>query len=319
MARLTTFHAGLAETQYVEGSDYMTTSRTNDTVLVTGATGQTGSKTVELLLAEGLNVRALVHSKDERAAKLASAGAEVVVGDLHDLDAVDHAVAGARAAYFVYPIESGLIHATCIFAQAATDADLEAVVNMSQISARRDAKSNAAREHWLAERLLDWFPVSAVHLRPTFFAEWLTIFADPVAQADTLRLPMGDGRHAPITSDDQARVIAAILADPQPHLGKTYPLYGPTEMNHDEIAQVMSEVLGRTIRYDPMDDEAFVRLLQDGGRSPHRVQHLRNVIVDYRNGVFAGTNDNVERIGKKAPTTVAQYIEQNRQSFMPRR
>jgi uncharacterized protein YbjT (DUF2867 family) len=297
----------------------MTTSRTNDAVLVTGATGNTGRKTVELLLAGGHHVRALVHSKDERTAKLASVGAEVVVGDLLDLDAVDNAVAGVRAAYFVYPIESGLIDATCIFAQAATEAGVEAVVNMSQISARREAKSNAAREHWLAERLLDWSPVPAVHLRPTFFAEWLTIFAGPVAQTDTLRLPMGDGRHAPITSGDQAQVIAAILADPQPHLGKTYPLYGPTEMNHSEIAQVMSEVLGRTIIYDPIDDEEFVRILEERGRSAHRVQHLRNVIVDYRNGVFAGTNDIVERIGKKAPTTVAQYIEQHRESFMPRR
>ena len=123
----------------------MTTSRTNDAVLVTGATGNTGRKTVELLLAGGHHVRALAHSKDERTAKLASVGAEVVVGDLLDLDAV----AGVRAAYFVYPIESGLIDATCIFAQAATEAGVEAVVNMSQISARREAKSNAAREHWL--------------------------------------------------------------------------------------------------------------------------------------------------------------------------
>lgn len=169
----------------------MTTSRTNDAVLVTGATGQTGSKTVELLLAGGHHVRALVHSRDERAATLASVGAEVVVGDLLDLDAVDNAAAGVRTAYFVYPIEPGLINATCIFAQAATEAGVEAVVNMSQVSARREAKSNAARDHWLAERLLDWSPVPVVHLRPTFFAEWLTIFAGPVAQADTLRLPMG--------------------------------------------------------------------------------------------------------------------------------
>jgi NAD(P)H dehydrogenase (quinone) len=295
------------------------TTRGTDTVLVTGATGQTGSSTVELLLAGGHHVRALVHSNDERAAKLAAAGAEVVVGDLLDLDAVANAVAGVRAAYFVYPIEPGLIDATCIFAQAATEAGVAAVVNMSQISARREATSNAARDHWLAERLLDWSPVPVVHLRPTFFAEWLTIFAGPVAQADTLRLPMGDGRHAPITSGDQARVIAAILADPQPHLGNTYPLYGPTEMNHTEIAKVMSEVLGRTITYDPIADEEFVRILEGRDRSAHRVQHLRNVIVDYRNGIFAGTNDNVERIGKKPPTTVARFIEQNRQSFMPAR
>jgi NAD(P)H dehydrogenase (quinone) len=71
------------------------------------------------------------------------------------------------AAYFVYPIRPGLIEASAFFAQAAKEAGVSALVNMSQISARLESKSHAARDHWIAERLFDWSGVPVTQLRPT--------------------------------------------------------------------------------------------------------------------------------------------------------
>jgi NAD(P)H dehydrogenase (quinone) len=82
-----------------------------------------------------------VHKVDGRSDALAAIGAEVVEGDLLDFHAVSSAMAGVTAAYFCYPIApGGLLPATTIFAQAASEAGVEAVVNMSQISARRSQK-----------------------------------------------------------------------------------------------------------------------------------------------------------------------------------
>ena len=81
---------------------------------------------------------------------------------------------GVSGAYFCYPIRAGLLDATVTFAQAATENGVRSVVDMSQISARREARSNAARQHWLAERVLERTGLLTTHLRPTFFAEWLT-------------------------------------------------------------------------------------------------------------------------------------------------
>src|ERR1700749_388972 len=78
-------------------------------ILITGATGKTGSHAASTLLGQGHRVRALVHRADERAARLAAAGAEVVTGDLLDLDAVSRAAKGVDAAYFTYPIAPGLL------------------------------------------------------------------------------------------------------------------------------------------------------------------------------------------------------------------
>ena len=183
--------------------------------LIMGATGNTGTPTVKLLRDGGHRVRAFVHDVDERSTSLEELGAEVVAGDFLDFDAVRSAMAGVAAAYFCYPVyPGGLLQATTVFAQAASEAGVHAVVNMSQISARREATSNAARQHWLAERLLDRTTMVTTHLRPTFFAELINWFWVRRENEGVLRLPFGNGRHAPISSRDQANIIAAILRIP---------------------------------------------------------------------------------------------------------
>jgi NAD(P)H dehydrogenase (quinone) len=180
----------------------------------------------------------------------------------------------------------GILEATAYFAQAAIENNVSAIVNMSQISARRIAKSHAARDHWLAERLLDRSGIPVTHLRPTFFAEWLKYQSQAIREKNILPLPFGDSRYAPIAAEDQGRVIAAILADPKPHVGQIYPLYGPTELNQYEITDILSEVLGRKITYVAMEIEPFKQVLKDMGFTPHFIQHISSVAQDCRDGLF---------------------------------
>ncbi|MEV5752422.1 NAD(P)H-binding protein [Actinoallomurus sp. NPDC052308] len=278
-----------------------------------GATGKTGGHTAELLLERGHHVRALVRRVDERSERLAGLGAEIVEGDVLGLDSLAEATKGIDALYFTYPISPGLVDATVNVAQAAEENGVQAIVNMSQISARRETASNAARQHWVAERVLDRFPVAVTHIRPTFFAQWLIdTWADGTGE---LRLPFADGRHAPIAESDQARVIAAILEDPAPHAGQIYPLYGPVELNHYEIAEKMSRVLGREVTYVPISLDEFRTILEKRGAAEHLIQHLLAVAIDYRNGIFAGTNDLVKTIGGADPLDVESFTALNRASF----
>src|ERR1700752_2380855 len=217
-------------------------------VLVTGATGDTGRATIDELLARGHQVRALAHGQDERSKKLQDRGVEVVYGDLLDFAQVRAALDGVRRAYFVYPIRPGILQATAYFAQAAQEAGVDGIVNMSQKSAREDARSHAATDHWLSERVFDWSGLTVAHIRPTYFAEWLLYLA-PMIKAGLLHVPFGTGKHAPIAAEDQGRVIARSLKNPLPHRGKIYPLYGPVEVTYQETAQILSRVLGKRVEY----------------------------------------------------------------------
>jgi uncharacterized protein YbjT (DUF2867 family) len=287
-------------------------------ILVTGPTGSTGRFTIDNLLLAGANVRALVHSDDERAVELRARGVEVMIGDLLDPESLRPALAGVGSAYFVWPVRAQLMEATAYFAYIAFEAGVKAIVNMSQISARRDAESDAARQHWFAEKIFDRCGVPVTHLRPTFFMEWLKYpFQLPlIRERDILSVPAGDGRHAPIAAADQGRVISAILMNPEPHAGKTYQLFGAVEMSHTEVAAVLTQVLGRTITFVDEPLKAFeARLKNVGTIQEHRIQHFMGVYVDYKNGIFAGTNDVVKRLTGRVPITVREYIESNRRDF----
>ena len=286
-------------------------------ILVTAATGETGRYTVQRLVEKGHAVRALVHREDERSDALRSAGAEVVVGDLLEHDDAIRATAGTTAAYFCYPIRPGLIQATAYFADAAKRAGLEAVVNLSQISARENSKSHAARDHWIAERVFDWSGVPVVHLRPTFFAQWLLYPRSraTIVEEGIIDLPYGEGRHAPIAAEDQARLIAAILAEPAAHLGKTYPLHGPIEQDQAGIAAAVSEVLGRKISYRPLTIPHYRERLEKAGLPEIMIQHFCAVALDYQNGIFSGEDKIIAEVTGQPPMTVQQLVSLHRDAF----
>ena len=283
--------------------------------LITGATGRTGTTSVHLLLERGHRVRAFVHRHDERSEALAAAGAEIVAGDLLNFHDVSSAMRGVSGAYFTYPILPGLLEATVVFAQAAAEAGVRSVVSMSQISARREAGSNAARQHWLAERLLDRTAMLTAYLKPTFFAEWVISGWGLQGDHGVLRLPFGSGRHAPVAGVDQSYVIAAILENPEPHDRQAYPLYGPVEMDHYGIAEAVSRALGIPVTYDPISVEEFAAGLASRGISPHLIQHLSNVAIDYQNGIFSGTNNLIEVIGNRTPLTVEEFVTSRKDAF----
>jgi hypothetical protein len=87
-------------------------------------------------------------------------------------------------------------------------------------------------------------------------------------------------------------------------------------MNHTEIAAAMSEVLGVRIDYAPTSIEVFRQKMEQIYKfPPFLVQHLVEVAQNYREGIFAGTNDVVERVTGTPALSVPAFIEQNRKAF----
>src|SRR4029077_19554648 len=194
---------------------------------------------------------------------------------------------------------------------------LKVVVNMSQISAREDSKSHAARDHWIAERVFDWSGVPTVHIRPTFFSEWLLFpfVRSTIVENGIINLPYGNGRHAPIAGEDQARVIATILAEPAAHVGKTYALCGPTELDQAGIAAAMTEVLGRKISYRPLTIPQYRERLEKAGLPEFMIQHFCAVALDYQNGLFSGEDKFIAELTGKPPMTVQDFVASHPEAF----
>jgi NAD(P)H dehydrogenase (quinone) len=282
-----------------------------------GSHGATGNHVVRQLLAQGRSVRAFVRQADERATELSQLGADIAVGDLHNFKDVRAALEGVQRAYFTYPVAEGLLEATTMFVSAGKQAGLQSVVNMSQITARPDHASPAARQHWLAERVLDWSGIGVTHLRPPFFLENLFNVAAPTVGADSkIYLPYGQGRHAPIAGEDIARVAVGILTDPDPHRGRTYVPTGPASLTMADQAKVFTDVLGRQTEYVEIPVEAWREILSRiPAMTPYLIEHLARVAESHQHGEFDAVTDVVETIGGTSPKSLEMFIRQTQTVF----
>src|SRR6202048_3237311 len=296
----------------------------NGPILVTGAAGQLGAvgRTVcGLLLDRGLPVRAMVRREDDRAAALRAVGAEVVVGDLLDPTDVYRVVSGCRRVYFGMSVSAGYLEATVTMAVVAREVGVDAVVNMSQMtvsemSIQHTTSSGQQRQHWLSEQALAWSGLPVVTIRPTMFLESFFQLAAPTVRArGRIEVPFGRGKTSPVAGTDVARVVAAVLADPGPHLGRIYELTGPRSQDMYGVAQEFSDALNREVTYSDIPAEDWAREFKKWGLPEHLTRHLLGMGELPRAGRFARMTDGVERLTGRPAIGVREFVSLHADEF----
>ena len=294
-------------------------------ILVTGAAGRVGGvgRTItEQLLKQGKTVRAMVRSEDARAQALRDMGAEVVVGDLLDLDSMHRVIAGCETMYFGMSVSDAYLAATVTVAAVAKHYGVKAFINMSQmtLSQMSITETTTSPQHklqWLSEQALNWSGLPVVHVRPTVFLEgfFLPFTSDSVKESSQIKLPFGEGKTSPVAAEDVARVVAALLTDPQPHIGKIYHLTGPQSENMHFYAQEYSKALGRTITYQDIPVEPWRDELLKRGWPVHLVNHLAALADLHRARRFDRMSDDVRTLTGQGPLSVQEFVRKNAAAF----
>src|SRR3981081_2032787 len=187
---------------------------------------------------------------------------------------------------------AGYLEATVTMAAVAREAAVSVLVNMSQMtvsemSIQNPPPSHQQRQHWLGERALAWSGLPVVTIRPTMFLESFFQLAAPSVRArDRIELPFGRGKTSPVAGADVAQVVAAILADPVPHLGRIYELTGPQSQDMDGIAREFSEALNREITYSDISPEKWEQGLKTYRLPEHLMGHLLTMGALHRAGRY---------------------------------
>jgi NAD(P)H dehydrogenase (quinone) len=283
-------------------------------ILVTGATGRTGSVVIDELLAKGVAVRAVVHSKDARSAALERKGAETVVADMFDFGQLLAAMRGTQRAYYLPFYDPYMIQSAATFAIAAQEAKLEAVVSLGQWLASPVHPSLTTRQAWLADQVFSMMPgVAHVRVNPGYFADNYLRLIEYSAHLGVLPTITGDGKDAPPSNEDIARVVVAVLLDPDKHAGKEYRPTGPALLSATDMAEILSRVLGRRVRRVDLPWWMFLKAARQSNVGDFLVSGLRYYVEDHKQGAFvlsAPTNDVLEVTGRPAEdfeTTARRY------------
>jgi uncharacterized protein YbjT (DUF2867 family) len=264
----------------------------------------------------------MVRREDDRAAALRAAGAEVAVGDLLEPADVYRVVRGCRRVYFGMSVSPGYLEATVTMAAVAREAGVDALVNMSQMtvsqmSIQKTTPSPQQRQHWLSEQALAWSGLSVVTIRPTVFLEgfFLPLTGPSVRERNRIELPFGRGKTNPVASADVARVVAAVLADPEPHLGRIYELTGPRSQDMHGVAREYSDALGREITYSDISPEDWEGELKRAGLPEHLTHHLVTMAELNRAGRYDQMADGVERVIGRPAMSVREFVTLHADEF----
>ena len=297
-------------------------------VLVTGVgggIGGVGSKVVALLRQHGQPVRAMVHHDGDSADALRALGVDVVVGDLTRPADVATALDSVQRMFFSMSLAPSYLEATTTAATVARAVgELDALVAISQMTvSQMDAlsmsESHHQRMHWLSEQVLNWSGLPVVHIRPTLFLDnplFTTVAARSIADSGTIRLPFGTGRTSPIVVDDIARVVATVLTEPGPYIGRALELTGRRSQDMNGVADEYARALGRPVSYVDIPPEAWAKqVLAAANLGPYVDEHLATVARLHRENRYDRMTTTVEEITGQPAESVEEFVTRHLDLF----
>jgi uncharacterized protein YbjT (DUF2867 family) len=186
------------------------------------------------------------------------------------------------------------------------------------MTATSSEESKQQRLHWLAERVINWSDVPAVHVRPTVLLDnplFAMLAARSIRETGRLSLPFGDGRTSPVASSDVADVLTAVLTAPPEHLGAVYELTGPATLDVDELADQYAQALGRPVSADRPPYDEWLRDLGALGLPPHVEQHIATMARLHGEDRYNRSTRTVEDITGHPAQTVREYVERHRDAY----
>ena len=264
-------------------------------ILVTGATGKVGHQLVSTLVARGADVRAAVRNPDRARPRLP--GAELAPFDYQDPAATAAALRGVERLFVIVPPE--LLDPAVVgrLVAAAREAGVSFIAKLSSMGSTADSEVFIGRMHAASDQIVRTSGADHALILPTGFMDNLLTFTlDAIRDQRAFYGASGDGKVSWVSSRDIAEVAAAVLLDPVAHRGAEYTLTGPEPLSAPEIAALVSEVAGATVRYVDVPPEVYRAQLVERGL-PEPLADALTIMERYKaSGRLAAVSPAVERV-----------------------
>jgi uncharacterized protein YbjT (DUF2867 family) len=282
--------------------------------LVTGATGNVGRAVLNELAREPVPIRALV--RDPSRLVIAARNVEVMGGDIHDEASLQRAFQGVEAAFLASAFSPRMaeLHLKCVMAAKA--AGVSRIVQLSGVGADKHVCCARALR-WLGqiENATQEANIGVTHLRPTFFMQNLFKFASSIAQHGVIAGPFRSSKWTFVDARDVGAVGARAMLDPA-HAGKAYTVTGNESLTYQEVAEKLSKVLGKPIRYTDITANEARGRLQASGASPVMIEATLELWDACASKLInvAPTNVIREFTGYE-PRTLEEFVAEHRSIF----
>jgi len=288
------------------------------TVLVIGATGQTGRLIVADFDRDPGNVSLrLAARKQTDIEKMQAAGKDAVQFDLDDPQTFRTALAGVGRLFLLTGYTVDMLVQSKTLVDAARKAGVRHIVHQG-IFGQWDCTDPHFAWHQMIEKYIEASGIAWTHLHPNVFMDNLLTFFAP--RGGTATVFFGEQRVGWIALKDLAAVAAAVLRErPQRHGGQEYWL-SPEVLTGSQVADILSDVLGTKIGCKMQSPDVLATMLAESGAIEKKyaegaVEFTRQV-SDGRMGYIGTVRDDGPYITGRPSTTLREWAEENRESLL---
>jgi uncharacterized protein YbjT (DUF2867 family) len=281
-------------------------------ILITGANGLAGSAVIREFARQQSPVRALVRSREKAQALAGLPAVELVEGDMVRPETLAGALSGVDRVLLISSPNQQMVETQSAFIDNAKRAGVRHIVKFSGLNASLDSPFIFNRMHAEIERHLERSGVNWTHLRPSqFMPVYLREVPTIVAQS-VLFLPLEDAKLAPVDTEDIAKAAFALLHTPG-HEGKRYEMTGPEALSMTEVAEQISNAIGRTVRYVNVPPAQRSQALLAAGLPAYVVEALDVQARERRKGATgeAVVHPETHVAFGIRPTTFAEFARRN--------
>src|SRR5829696_2912556 len=264
-------------------------------VLITGATGNVGSAVLDNSRTTDLSLRALVHD-ESKARTMRERGVEAFVGDFLEPESLAPALEGVGTLLLITPHHPEQVAQATNIIQVARDSGNDPrIVRLSVAQASHEAPTKNCRQHAQIEEELISSGLPYTLLRPTTFMQNTLATARTVSSEGRIYQPFKDGKLGMIDVRDIGEVAAKVLTE-EGHEGKTYTLTGLAAISLYNVAETLSEVLGKEVSYISISLERAKEAMLNMGLSEWRADVLIEYAKAHSEGYSNFTTKDVEQL-----------------------
>jgi uncharacterized protein YbjT (DUF2867 family) len=282
-------------------------------ILVTGATGNNGQELVRQLTAMGQKVRALVRDEVD-GATLKGPNVELAIGDFTRPETIEVALRDLDRAFLLTPVHERFVRWQEDFIQAARRAGIKHLVKFSGMGAAAEAKSELLRLHHQTDLVLRNSGMPFTILQPNSFYQNMLSSAATIKTQSKFYLPLKDAPQSTVDIRDIAAVAAKVLTS-SGHEGKTYVISGPEALTFQQVAGVLSTVLGREIGYVDVPLSAAADSMGKSGMPDWNVRAVSELLGYFASGAAAGVTDTVRLVLGRPAVSFEQFARDYQSAF----
>ena len=278
-------------------------------ILITGATGKTGSAAVQELSNRNIPFRVLIRNED-KLNQITDMGGEVIIGAIEDDAALNQAMEGVQKALVLLPNSEQQLFLEKKVVDAALEANVQHIVKMSSMEAVPEATSPIPKLHMQSENYIKNSGMNWTMIKPNFFMQNLLGSGKTIVEQNKFFLPMGEGKAGMIHTKDVGTVIAKVLSE-DGHEGQNYEVTGPEILSFHDVAEIFSKVLGKKVDYINVPIDEYKKTLSQFLTNQWHLDSVIDLFKDIAEGGIEDKTDTFQDLIGKSPCSLEQFIQEH--------